>query len=145
MIWNGVSGDERLLLWKKFRLDIQGKQLEERLECISKFYANMPYGGRSVDYYTPKNWPTPWEILYHGSFCVSSISLLIFYTFVLVDNDTKADIYLIEDNTGVYLVPVINDTFVLNFIPGVVSIYQDIKDCFSVKQVFSKNEIKSIT
>jgi hypothetical protein len=145
MIWNGVSNDERLRLWKKLRDDVKEDTFEKKLDSIAKFYASMPFGSRSLDYYSPENWPTPWEILYHGSFCTSSISLLIFYTIILVVPDHKADLYLVEDESGMYLLPVVDDHFVLNYQLGVVSNYLDIKDAFTVKQVFPQGQVKTIT
>lgn len=145
MIWNGVSNDERLRLWKKLRDDVKEDTFEKKLDSIAKFYASMPFGSRSLDYYSPSDWPTPWEILYHGSFCTSSISLLIFYTIILVAPDHKTDLYLVEDESGMYLLPVVDDHFVLNYQLGVVSNYLDIKDAFTVKQVFPQGQVKTIT
>lgn len=145
MIWNGVSNEERLHLWKNLRDELKGENIDIQLEKIAKFYATVPYGARTLDYYDPSNWPTPWEILFHGSFCTSSISLLIYYTFQLVSSDHKIDLYLVDDNGDVYLLPVINDQYVLNYELGSISKLLDIKDDVKVLQVFSKNQIKTIT
>src|SRR5574337_455845 len=109
MIWNILSGEDRLHRWKQLRINIKDLSLDQQLLLIADFYSKMPRGARSLDYYNPAEWPTPWEILFHGSFCISSISLLIFYTLTLVDIEHKVELYLIEDSDGVYLLPIIDD------------------------------------
>jgi hypothetical protein len=145
MIWNGISNEERIRLWKNLRADLSKTDPEHQLSEIAKFYAAAPFGARSLDYYSPEDWPTPWEILFHGSFCVSSISLLIFYTILLIDPERIVDLYLIEDNTGIYLVPIVDNQFVLNYELGKISKFLDIKDEIKILQVFSKTQVKTIT
>ncbi len=104
----------------------------------------MPFGARTLDYYTPGDWPTPWEILFHGTFCTSSISLLMYYTFELLHTDHRIELYLIDDGADMYLLPVIDDQFVLNYELGMVSNYSDIDTGFTVKQKFTTAQIKQI-
>jgi hypothetical protein len=144
MIWNNITNDERLRLWKSLRKDIADLSLEQQLDSIAKFSSKIPFGARSIDYYTPTCWPTPWEILYHGTFCTSSIGLLIFYTTRLVSPNSTAELLLIDDASDVYLVPIINDQYVLNFEFGEVSSYPAVKNRFKVLQKFSSNQIKEI-
>jgi len=119
--------------------------LEEQVGKVAEFCSSMPIGARSLDYFNPESWPTPWEILYHSSFCTSSISLLIFYTLVIVNPDINIEMWLVKDNSGDYLLPVINDQFVLNYQHGTVSKCQDIQEYFVTMQKYSKSQIKSIT
>lgn len=145
MIWNAIPNDERLHLWKKLRDDLKALALREQLNEVAKFCSEMPFGSRTLDYYSPLDWPTPWEILFHGSFCTSSISLLMYYTFTLVPVNEKIELHLVEDDDGVYLLPVINDQFVLNYELGKVSTYPEIKDSFTVLKIYQKEQIKTIT
>jgi len=145
MIWNGVSNEERLRLWKNLRKDIKDEDFQQQLSSIAKFYAAMPFGARTLDYYSPSDWPTPWEILFHGTFCKSSISLLIFYTVLMVAPNHKFEIHLVDDNGEIYLLPVFDDQFVLNYELGVVSNYLDIKKDLQILQVFPQGRIKTIT
>lgn len=145
MIWNTIPNNERLHLWKKLRDDISEVQLADQMNEIAKFCSKMPFGSRTLDYYSPEDWPTPWEILFHGSFCTSSISLLMFYTLILVDSEIHADLYLVEDDDGLYLLPIINDQFVLNYELGSVNKYSEIRDEFKVVQKYTKTQIKNIT
>jgi hypothetical protein len=145
MIWSSIDNDERLRLWKNLRNEISNQEIEYQLEKISKFCSTMPIGSRSIDYYSTENWPTPWEILYHGSFCTSSISLLIFYTLTLTMPDAQIRLELIEDSYGIYLIPVIEDRFVLNYELGKISILSEIKGSITTINVFEKHQIKNLT
>ena len=145
MIWNTIPNEERLHLWKKLRDDIKELSLINQVDEIAKFCSKMPFGSRTLDYYSPEDWPTPWEILFHGSFCTSSISLLMFYTLELLHTLPKVELYLVEDDDGIYLLPIIDDQFVLNFELGAVNNYSEIQDEFKVLQKYTTEQIKNIT
>lgn len=140
-----VSEEERLNLWKKLRISIEGVSLYEKLNSVANFCKNLPIGPRSVDYYDPKTWPTPWEILFYGSFCRSSVSILMFYTLTLSDPGLGIELWVVKDNEGDYLLPIINNQFILNYQSGMVSNYQDIHDYFIVMEKFTKTQIKTVT
>ena len=142
MSWNNIPNNERLHLWKKLREDISVLPIEDQMTMVAKFFADMPFGSRTIDYYTPADWPTPWEILFHGTFCTSSISILMFYTFELLHTSHQINLYLVEDN-DVYLLPVIDNKFVLNYELGTVNNYSNIQDNFKVLQIFH-DEIKML-
>ena len=145
MIWNTIPNEERLHLWKKLRDDIKELSLINQVDEIVKFCSKMPFGSRTLDYYSPEDWPTPWEILFHGSFCTSSISLLMFYTLTLLNTPPTVELYLVEDDDGIYLLPIINNQFVLNYELGTVNNYSEIQDEFKVLQKYNKEQIKNIT
>jgi len=149
MNWNSVPNEERLRLWKNLRNDLVDKSLDEQLKEIAGFFSKFPIGSRTLDYYSPQDWPTPWEILFHGSFCRSSISLLMFYTLILIDIDEVIELELIEDGGDIYLIPVIDcpgteDHFVLNYYLGEVSSLRDIKDEIKVLTRYHQHQIKNI-
>jgi len=146
MVWNSISGEERLRLWKKLRNDIVSLPFEDQLAEVSKFCATMPHGSRSIDYYSPEGWPTPWEIMFHGQFCVSSISLIIFHTLTMLNNEGHTiELHLVKDNSRDYLLVVVDSQYVLNYEKNVVSKHSEIKDYFIVMQVFSEEQVKTIT
>lgn len=144
MFWNTIPNNERLSLWKDLRVTINNIPLESQLSSIASFCASIPFGARTLDYYSTENWPTPWEILFHGSFCTSSISLLMFYTLSLLDNPPPVNLFLVEDE-NVYLLPVIADQFVLNFELGQVNNYSEIQNNFKVLKKYNKEDIRNIT
>jgi hypothetical protein len=145
MIWNVIPNEERLHLWKKLRDDLKDMTPDAQLNEVARFCAGMPFGSRTLDYYSPADWPTPWEILFHSSFCTSSISLLMFYTLTLIPSPRDAELYLVEDDDGIYLLPVIDNKFVLNYQLGSVNNYLEIEEDFKVLKKYQKEQIKNIT
>jgi hypothetical protein len=143
MNWINTPNEERLRLWKKFRFDINHLSLEAQLDEVAKFFQSMPIGHRSLDYYDPEGWPTPWEILFYGTFCTNSISLLMFHTLSMVGREPVLD--LVDDSGDVYLLPIIDYQYILNYELGKVSSYPTLKDNFKILQSFSQEEIKLIT
>jgi hypothetical protein len=144
MIWNIVHDEERLRLWKQLREEIKELKVEEQLKAVAKFCSSIPFGSRSLDYYSPWDWPTPWEILFHGSFCTSSISLLMCYTLVMASEDIDIELYLVEDDRGIYLLPVISNQYVLNYELGSVNNYPEVEPDIKVLQKYTKEQIKQI-
>jgi hypothetical protein len=142
MNWNITPSDERLRLWKKLRKDIESLNLEDQLREIAKFCAAMPIGHRSLDYYAPDDWPTPWEILFHGTFCTSSISLLMFHTLVMVGRDPV--LHLIDDNGDLFLLPVIDYQYILNYELGQVNKITDVCNNFKILKTFNSTSVKII-
>ena len=142
--WNCLDSDTRIKVWRQFRNDISSKNSKELVTDIASFFSNMPAGARCVDYYTPASWPTPWEILYDGLYCENTISLMMYYTFILV-SDEKADIYVIEDNANCQLVPIINDRYMLNYYKGeLVDMCNDGVNGFSIMEKYSRSDIMNI-
>ena len=142
MIWGSIPSEERLRLWKKLRADISGVALDEQLREISKFCSTIPYGARTLDYYSSENWPTPWEILFHGSFCTSSISLLMFYTVILVNGSIPIELLLVEDIDGQYLLPLVDNKSVMNYELGKVNNISELQDSIKVLQRYDRDSVK---
>ena len=145
MNWNNIPDSERLRLWKNLRTDISTLSLDDQLSEVAKFSSTIPYGTRSLDYYTPSTWPTPWEIIFHGNLCKSSISLLIFHTFSLLHTDIIINLQLINDGESEYLLPVINNTFVLNYELGQVNKCHDIAAEIKILNTYAQKDIKGIS
>jgi hypothetical protein len=144
MHWNTIPDDERIRLWKKLRENIKDISIDLQLEQVAKFCSTMPFSSRTIDYYSSENWPTPWEILFHGTFCTSSISLLIFYTLALLPNKETVELFLVEDKEDIYLLPVVNNHYVLNYYLGEISIYSEVEHNFKVLKQYSQTDIKKI-
>lgn len=145
IIWNTIPNDEKISLWKELRTKLDGLSIDKQLSQIAQFCANMPIGSRTVDYYSPENWPTPWEILYHSSFCKSSISLLMYYTLILVSPDTKSKLYLVDDAGEIYILPLFLDKYILNYHLGTVSDSDDVLKDLKILSIYSIDKIKKIS
>lgn len=114
--WNNLSFEERMEIWSQHRSDLKYVDKIEAKEVVVKFFRDVPIGSRSFDFYTPENWPTPWEILHESMFCESGISLMMYYSLKVNGND-DVRLWLINDGNDTYLVPVVDDC-ILNYSPG---------------------------
>lgn len=115
-MWNSGTDQAILAHWRQLRADICDVGTEQKISAVAEFIATIPYGTRTLDYYSPDTWPTPWEILAYRQFCASSISLLAYHTLDMVSTAELA-LDLIDDGDDVFLVPVV-DAAVLNYYPG---------------------------
>jgi hypothetical protein len=68
----------------------------------------------------------------------------MYYTLTLLKTPPEVELFLVEDEDGMYLLPIINDQFVLNYELGTVNNYLEIKENFKVLQVYTKEDIKKI-
>lgn len=144
MHWNQTNNTQRLENWKEFRTKITELAEDSALEELAKFAAVIPFGSRTLDYYDPISWPTPWEILYANSQCTSSISLLIYYTALLSKPLIDANLVLVNDHRDQYLLLQVNGDKILNFYPNEVSPIEDLNGQFEVIRTYTKQEVKSI-
>ena len=146
MIWSNIHSDERLYLWRRLRIKLSEITPEEQLVEIARFCSQMPIGSRTLDFYTPNSWPTPWEILYNGTWCTNSISLIMFYTLSLLPNSSrKLELLLVDDSSDRYLLPLIDNNIVLNYELGKISKWSHVKKDFKIIERYSAEQIKTIT
>ena len=136
--------ERRLSAWKEFRDKLVQLTPDEQLDEVASFFSKTPIGSRSLDFYTPDTWPTPWEILYDSLYCQSSISLLMYYTLLYMNSfKDRIHLCLIDDGEDRYLVPVIDDQFILNYELGAITILSSIE--VTTVTDFNNNEIKQYT
>ena len=48
------------------------------MDAVIQEFATIKPENRYIDYWTPKSWPKPFEILEHGYFCTTGISILLY-------------------------------------------------------------------
>ena len=141
--WNNLTDKERIFNWGEFRDSIKSLSYNNRLIKLAQFFQSVPIASRQIDYYTPEDWPNPWELLHYGQSCPSSISLLMAYTLKLIgEEDFK--LLLIDDSTDLYLVPLVNNTHILNYILGEVSLLNTIEKDIDIKHVYNATDLKDI-
>lgn len=119
--WINTSPEQRISNWKQFREQLINCSLDDQLLPIAEFFCSAPIGSRTIDYYTPTAWPSPWEILYYKTYCKSTISILMYDTMQIINNSPNVELWLINDEQDTYLVPVIDNNLLLNHILGEVS------------------------
>lgn len=124
-----ASVEDRLREWRGFRTGLGYVEGDDRIRLVVNYFAQAPYGSRTLDYYSPTTWPSPWEILHNESYCKSSLSLLMYYTLNMSEEfSDPLELWLIDDGEDRYLVPVISNQNILNYELGQISTVQDLND-----------------
>ena len=139
--WNNLSSSERLSRWKELRNEVQTLDQKGQLKAIAKFFGKLPYAERTIDYYTPDTWPSPWDILYRNELCQSSIALLMYYTLDLCDFSGEYELVLINDAIDTFLLIRIDNQYIINYELCQVSNWEQLKDRIKIIEKFNKSEI----
>jgi hypothetical protein len=147
--WNSLKSAEKISYWRNFRLEMQQKTDLSDLELfteVTNFFGSIPRDSRSIDYYTPESWPNPWEILYHSFSCDSAISLLNYYTIILIRPNliNHCSMFLIDSGLNEFLIPLFNKQYLMNYdythVVDINSVKQDIK----IIKKFTKEDLPKI-
>ena len=146
--WNSLHTSERILEWRRFRQKLNDDFTyinKTVLKVVAEYWASMPRVHRVVDYYTPSSWPTPWELLHDNLFCESAVSLMMYYSLALLDSPDveRLSMNLIDDGTDVYLIPVYDEKFALNYSYVKVSSLPHLKS-ITILTEYKNNEIPKI-
>jgi hypothetical protein len=125
--WSNSSFECKLLDWSQYREEIKNDSTTDKMVKTARFFSNTPYGKRTIDYYSPETWPDAWTMLNCNVHCLSTTSLMMYYTLKFVGVDTI--LLLINDGREDYLVPYHEETdYLLNFNVGSIALLKDIED-----------------
>jgi hypothetical protein len=114
--------DQRLTRWSDFRKSLE--EASEPLDAIAKFWQGAPLipFNHKIDPFFPRDWPTPWEIVYDNKYDDFTLSLIIGYTVLLTERfkNSKVEIKTLVDDTSkrLYNVVCVDDQWALNFVDG---------------------------
>jgi hypothetical protein len=125
--WNNLTYPAKLAAWKELRDRIKDNSLDVQLAEIVKFFAQFPFGKRMIDFYTPSTWPTPWDLVNYDKHCYNTISVLMYYTCRFL-NINDIEMYIIDDNADIFIVPVIGGKYMLNYVIGEVMSLEDMNE-----------------
>jgi hypothetical protein len=121
-----LTSSARLQWWR----EIRNKNLTTIEDVLLEFRSLVPER-RYIDYYSPNNWPNPFEIVSNGHLDVSGISLVIAATlhYKKIIKSDIFDFHVISRNTdgeiGLFLK---HDKTYVNFISGQVNTEQFVLD-----------------
>tara|TARA_B100000900_G_scaffold167161_1_gene141911 strand:- start:238 stop:669 length:432 start_codon:yes stop_codon:yes gene_type:complete len=88
-----VNAQQRLTVWRNF------KKQDLELEKIVNYIGSIKTIERTFDFYTPKDWPTCWEIISDAMYCYSGKALLLHDTLVHMGKiDPKNVSWFVADN-----------------------------------------------
>lgn len=114
------TGSERLSVWRKFRQDFP---TNGTIENVVAAFSNIKLERRSIDYYSPESWPSPFEIVNEGLFCQSGITLVLASTLLnlkLIKSDQFRFDVVSNHITGTDGLVFVFDNVVYNFFPDSV-------------------------
>lgn len=147
--WINSYPQDLISNWRVFRKELEGLELSEldTLKKVSEYWALVPRGPRSLDYYTPDTWPTPWEIIHHNLVCNNTVSLLIYYTLVLLPdfNTDTIQIVRINDGQDVYIAPLYKEDTILNLEYGELVKISECDYEIEIQEVFKNSELPKIS
>jgi hypothetical protein len=112
------SQEERLAVWRSFRKNFPADGTA--LDAV-KAFESVKLQRRSIDYYTPENWPTPFEAVAEDLLCQSGLTLVMASTLIhlgfIKNSECQFDVVsnYITGQDGLVLV---YDNSVYNFLPG---------------------------
>jgi len=138
MFSNHLTSKERLQIWRELR-----QKQHQTIDDVLLDFSEIKILSRYLDYYTPKSWPTPFEIVSEGYFCQSGITLILTATLIYKKFLSEQQISLpvisnnITGNTGLVL---LSNNKVYNFTHGEICSWDYVKENATIFQI---NEINS--
>ena len=140
-----VKPEERFSEWRKFRKSLTGTT-KDQITRVVNFWSKAPIGSRYIDYYTPTEWPTPWEILHDSLFCKNTIAVMMYYTLLYSDyyDEEDLEILLINDKLcqDIFLIVLVDD-FVLNYNHNQLNTYTEIQNNIEIIERYNFNDINN--
>lgn len=106
----------RLAAWREWREHLSKFPPDQQLEQIAHWWKFVPLVNKSIDQWREETWPTPWELVGQGEFCVNGQGLGIFYTMVLLGLD--CDLILAQVDLETRLMVITPDKKLLNYYDG---------------------------
>lgn len=142
-MWKLRDPNQRLLLWKKFRITLNDLDLENALQETVDFWCSPPWAPFYLDEEDPKSWPGPWDLIVDNYFCDIAKALGMIYTIYLTNHrpDVELNIYQDPDTGGNLTLVVINKKYVLNMNSGQVLNRQYIEDSLLLRHTYSSKEL----
>ena len=127
MIWPATFA-ARLESWNQLRDQVQNLSVESALEDINAWWFRTPWCPYYLHWDDQATWPDPWQLLSDNVYCDLARGLGIVYTITMLDRADMAPIDLILTETGVNLVRVAKEKYILNWMPDtVVNTFQEVK------------------
>lgn len=119
---------ERLKEWRKWRKSIDSLGDEECLQAVVDWWKMTPIGSQTIDPYTNKEWPNPWDLLYKGNFDENAVALGMAYTLHLLDWPCEVVLLQATEKRYIGLVVIVDETYVLNYNYGTVDKLSELKN-----------------
>lgn len=93
-MWFNQSPDNRILLWRAWRDDLEKLSLDEAIEKVAHDWAQVPTVMHYLAPDNPGEWPNPWQLIADNLYCNLGIVLGMYYSLALLDNPEITDLRL---------------------------------------------------
>lgn len=126
------SPSDRLRIWRDIR-----QQDFLTAEDLVKQFQDIKIVSRYLDYYTPKSWPSPFEIVSEGYLCQTGVTLLLTATLINKNFITSDELLFpvisnnINGDSGIVL---LDGNNVYNFTSGKIESWEFVKENATVFQ-----------
>ena len=140
MFLNTNSSQDRLKIWR----EIRNTDFSSAQDLVKKFI-DIKILPRYIDYYTPKSWPNPFEILFEGYLCQSGVTILLTSTLIKKGFITSNELSfpVISNNiTGDSGIVLLDGNDVYNFTPGEIVSWEFVKNNSTIFQIHKLNKEK---
>tara|TARA_R110001592_G_scaffold138966_1_gene358587 strand:+ start:8800 stop:9231 length:432 start_codon:yes stop_codon:yes gene_type:complete len=134
------NASDRLRIWREIR---QKNYLSA--DALVNEFRDIKILSRYLDYYTPKSWPSPFEIISEGYLCQSGVTLLLTTTLINKGFITSEELYFpvisnnINGDSGIVLLEGDN---VYNFTSGKIESWEFVKDNATIFQIHKLDKNK---
>ncbi len=92
-----TSSQQRISIWRDY------KDSRPSLQNVLQYIDCIETKTRCFDYYTPSEWPTPWEILDESLFCMSGKAILLYHTLAHLDYIVAKNVrWLVVENKEIF-------------------------------------------
>ena len=115
----------RLAEWRSWRDSLSAIDYQSTIEKIAVWWKFVPLINKAIDPWREETWPTPWELIGRGEFCVNAQGLGIFYTMCLMNLDCQLKLAQIRSQDETRLLVLASGNKLLNYYDGLVTDIQD--------------------
>jgi len=139
MFHKNLSGSERLNIWRKVRQKSHNNIIE-----VLEDFASIEMLPRYLDYYTPKSWPNPFEIVNEGYLCQSGVTLVLLSTLInkgFISEDIIQLPVISNNITGTSGLVIYDRDLVYNFTPGEIVSWEYVQENATVFQIHNRFEL----
>jgi hypothetical protein len=125
----------RLESWNQLRDQVHDLPIKLALENINSWWFRAPWCPYYLHWDDQPTWPTPWQLLNDNVYCDLARGLGIVYTISMLDRPDMTPTDLVLTETGVNLVLVAKEKYILNWMPDtVVNTFHAVKICRQYQQ-----------
>jgi hypothetical protein len=116
------SPTQRLATWAAFRDSLPNLTEAEQIQQVAEFWAQCPFDRWLLEPSAPETWPSVWEMLYEGTYCMNAVAVGIETTLRLAGWDAnRLELVMMKEVDNIsaeYFVVKIDGTHILNYSYG---------------------------